>query len=85
MDCQEIRGDLRATVARRAPHRRKIRERRPPGLRSLVILHPMPEGAWSAEKSNHSQYLELLANIFLHFVVAFFLKMTILEYTEAIP
>jgi hypothetical protein len=45
----------------------------------------MPEGAWSAEKSNQSQYLELLANIFLHFVVAFFLKMTILEYTEAIP
>ena len=36
MDCQEIREDLRATVARRAPHRRKIRERRPPGLRSLA-------------------------------------------------
>ena len=36
MDCQEIRGDLRATVARTAPHRRKIRERRPPGLRSLA-------------------------------------------------
>lgn len=38
MDCQEIRRDLRATVARRALHRRKIRERRPPGLRSLGIF-----------------------------------------------
>ena len=26
-----------ATAAQRIPHRRKIRERRPPGLRSLVI------------------------------------------------
>lgn len=67
-----------------SPTGRKIRERRPPGLRSL-ILRPMPEGAWSAEKSSQSQYLELLANIFLHFVVAFFSKMTILKYTEAIP
>ena len=46
MDCQEIRGDLRATVARRAPHRRKIRERRPPGLRSLVC-HPLNIGKYN--------------------------------------
>lgn len=64
MDCQEIRGDLRATVARRAPHRRKIRERRPP-VSALLLQICVKIFVFSIGKYNYMCYYIIVKRKYL--------------------